>query len=85
MRGGNQRCAVIGAGDVACLAAAFERDLEHRYVVGDCSDGDDVVFLRLERIGVGAEPHQRARRLRLAHESGDMQWRPRAAVARIDG
>ena len=84
MRGGDQRRAVIGAGDVARLAAAVERGFQHRHVVGDRRDGDDVVFLRLERIGVGAEPHQRACGVRLAHEGGNMERRAGVAVARID-
>lgn len=84
MRGSDERGAVIGAGDVRRLAAACKRGLEHRYVIGDRGDGDDVVLLCLQRVRVGAETHQGARGIRLAHEGGDMQRRARVAVARID-
>ncbi len=84
MRGGDQRGAVIGACDVGGLAAAFERDLEHRHVVGDGGDRDDVVLLRFQRIGIGAEPHQCARRVGLVHEGGDMQRRAAVSIAGVD-
>lgn len=84
MSGGDQGGAVVGTGDVARLAAAFERDFQHRQVIGDRGDGYDVVFLCLKRIGVGAEPHQGTRGLRLLHKSRHMQWRAGAAVARVE-
>ena len=55
VRGGDQRGAVVAAGDVARAGAAVERELEHLDVVRDRGDGDDVVAVELQRVGIGAE------------------------------
>ena len=82
MGSGDQRGAVVGAGDGARVAATGERDLEHFEVVVDCGDGDDVVALGVERVGIGAKPDERARRPVLPAESCDVQRR--AAVGVLD-
>jgi hypothetical protein len=81
---GDQRRADIGAGDVLGRAAAFQRQFEHRHIVGDRGDGDDVVLLRLQRIGIRLVAQQRARGALLLHEGGDMQRRAALAVAGVD-
>ena len=73
MGGGDQRGAIVGAGDRARIAAAFERDLEHLEVVVHGRDGDDVVALGVERVRIGAEPDERVRRRVLAQKRRDMQ------------
>ena len=83
MGGGNQRRPVIAAGDRAGIAAAVERNPQHRHVVGDRGDGDDVVAVDLQRLGIGAEPQQRARRFVLLLIDGDMQRRPLPPVDRF--
>jgi len=72
----------MGTGDGARVAAALERDPEHFEVVVHGRDGDDVVALGIERVRVGAEPEEGARRLVLAQKRGDVQRR--AAVGVLD-
>jgi hypothetical protein len=84
MGGGNQRRAVIGAGDVRCLAAKLQCELEHRHVIGDGGNGDDVVALRLERVGVGAATCQSLGGAGLFEESRDMQRCAAVTIAGID-
>ena len=84
MRGGDQRRALIGAGDVLRIAAAGERELEHRHIVGHRHDGDDVVLLRVERVRVGAAADERLRGRLVAEVRRDMQRRAAMAVDCVD-
>ena len=82
MRGGARaRCRHRG-GDVAGAGAALERDVEHVEVVLRRRDGQDVVALGVERVGIGAEADERARRGMVLAEYGDVQRR--AAVGILD-
>ena len=83
VRGGDQCRVVMGTGNGARVAAALERDPEHFKVVVHGRDGDDVVALGIERVGIGAEPDEGARRLVLAQKRGNVQRR--AAVGVLDG
>ena len=83
MGGGDQRRAVIGAGDVGRLAAAFQRRLEHRHVVGNRRNGDDVVALAVERVRIGAERHEFHGRGILLGEGGDVEGRAAVRVAHV--
>src|SRR5512147_705901 len=58
MRRCDQRGAVIRASNIVRPVAARERDLHARGVVGHSRYGDSIVPLRIERIGIGAQPHQ---------------------------
>ena len=83
VRGGDQRGAVVGAGHVLRAGAAFERDLEHRHVVGDGGDGHDVVALRVERVRVCAALHEHPGGVVLPAVRGDVQRRAPVAVAQL--
>ncbi len=76
--------AVLSAGVVTlrALAPFSKRDLEHLDVVLDDGDGHDVVALGVERIGIGAEAQQRARRGVVLSINRDVQRR--AAVRILD-
>jgi hypothetical protein len=80
----NQGCALRRTAYVVGPASPVERDLEHRHVVGNRSNGDDVVLLGLECVGIGTEAQQGNSGVLLAHEDGDVKRRAGAAVARID-
>ena len=82
MRRRDQRGAVIGAGDRLRVGAAGKRKLEHRDVVVHRRDGDDVVFLRVERVRIGAALEQRRCGRLMAEMRRDMQ---RRAAVRILG
>ena len=65
MRRGDQRGAVVAAGDVLRAAAQLERDLQRRQIVRHRGDGDDVVAVVLQRVGIGARRDERAHRVPL--------------------
>ncbi len=86
VRRGDQRRAVVAAGDVGGLAADRERDLERLDVVGDGGDGDDVVAVVLERVRIGARlararASRRACRANAATCSGVRPWPSRALTS----
>jgi len=80
MGGRDQRGSVVGTGGGARVAAARKRDLEHFAIVVHGRDGDDVVALGIERVGIGAEPDERACRVMLAQEGGNVQRGAAAGV-----
>ncbi len=78
--GGNQRGAVVAAGNGARVTTAVERDAEHRHVVGNGSDRHDVVAVDLLPVRRRAQPQQGAGGLVLSLKDGDMQRRAAAGV-----
>ena len=83
MGGGAQGRAVIrSVVTLRALAPPSSAMLEHLDVVVDGRDGQDVVALGVERIGIGAEPEERARRRVMLAVDRDVQRR--AAVRILD-
>jgi len=83
MGGGDQCRVVIGTGDGARIATALERDLQQFEVVVYGRDGDDVVALGIERVWVGAESDEGARRRILTQKRGNMQRRAAVGVLNV--
>ena len=81
--GGDQRGAVVVAGDRAGIGAGFERDLEQLDVVVDRGDGERVETLQVARVRIGAEPQQRAHRVMMLAVGGHQQRRAAVGILQV--
>jgi hypothetical protein len=84
VRGGDERGAVIAAGDVLRARAELERELERRNVVRDGRDRDDVVAVGLERVRIGTRGDAAPASPRAGAEGRNVQRRAPTTVAQVD-
>ena len=84
VRGGDQRRALVGAGDVPRVRAQRQRQPERRRIVGHGGNGDDIVVVVFEGVGIGARVDQDPHHLVPAEICGYVQRRAAVAIANVD-
>ncbi len=77
----DQRGALPATRDVARSTANRQRNSQCRDIVGDRGNGDDVVLVRFQRVGVRSGQDERTHDVMLAGEGGDVQWRATVGVS----
>ena len=84
MRGCDQRCAVVAAGDLPGAGTQSQQHAQRVLIVGYRGNGHAVIAVLVQQIDIGAGLHQRANRGVLSGEGRHMQRCAAVAVAGIE-